>query len=188
MSSCPPSHSSFCTRWNLRVNPNHHPAAPQTISASDPPQLGPWLGKVTSSAGLVRGQDPPFPAMQVPLTPLKSQDSTIFMIFLPPPHVCACSVTSVLSNSLWPYGLLPTRLLCSQDSSGKNTWVGCHALLQGIFPTQGLNPHLSWLFHWQVGSLALAPLAKTPFTSSHNFLPPTPQETKLHLYLHHAHD
>ena len=28
------------------------------------------------------------------------------------------------------------------DSPGKNTAVGCHALLQGIFPTQGLNPHL----------------------------------------------
>ena len=143
MSSCPPSHSSFCTRWNLRVNPNHHPAAPQTISASDPPQLGPWLGKVTSSAGLVRGQDPPFPAMQVPLTPLKSQDSTIFMIFLPPPHVCACSVTSVLSNSLWPYGLLPTRLLCSQDSSGKNTTVVCPFPSPGDLPDPGIKPNIS---------------------------------------------
>ena len=28
------------------------------------------------------------------------------------------------------------------DSPGKNTGVGCHALLQGIFPTQGLNPRL----------------------------------------------
>ena len=28
------------------------------------------------------------------------------------------------------------------DSSGKNTRVGCHALLQGIFPTQGSNPGL----------------------------------------------
>ena len=28
------------------------------------------------------------------------------------------------------------------DSLGKNTGVGCHALLQGIFPTQGLNSHL----------------------------------------------
>ena len=28
------------------------------------------------------------------------------------------------------------------DSPGKNTEVGCHALLQGIFPTQGLNPEL----------------------------------------------
>ena len=29
-----------------------------------------------------------------------------------------------------------------EDSPGKNTGVGCHALLQGIFPTQGLNPGL----------------------------------------------
>ena len=28
------------------------------------------------------------------------------------------------------------------DSPGKNSGVGCHALLQGIFPTQGLNPGL----------------------------------------------
>ena len=28
------------------------------------------------------------------------------------------------------------------DSPGKNTGVGCHALLQGIFPTQGLNSGL----------------------------------------------
>ena len=31
------------------------------------------------------------------------------------------------------------RLLCPWDISGKNTGVGCHFLLQGIFPTQGLN-------------------------------------------------
>jgi len=28
------------------------------------------------------------------------------------------------------------------DSPGKNTGVGCHALLQGLLPTQGLNPGL----------------------------------------------
>ena len=33
-----------------------------------------------------------------------------------------------------------TRLLCPQDSPGKNTGVSCHFLLQGIFPTQDLNP------------------------------------------------
>ena len=32
--------------------------------------------------------------------------------------------------------------LCPWDSSGKNTGVSCHAFLQGIFPTQGLNPSL----------------------------------------------
>jgi len=35
--------------------------------------------------------------------------------------------------------------------------VGCHALFQGIFLTQGLNPHL---LHWQAGSLPLAPPGK----------------------------
>ena len=45
------------------------------------------------------------------------------------------------------------RLLCPWDSLGKNTGVGCHALLQGIFPTQGLNPRL---LHWQVDSLLLS--------------------------------
>ena len=43
------------------------------------------------------------------------------------------------------------------DSPDKNTGVGCHALLQGIFLTQGLNSHLLCLLHWQVGSLPLAP-------------------------------
>ena len=44
--------------------------------------------------------------------------------------------------TLWPYGREPTRLLCPWDSLGKNTEVGCQLLLQGIFPTQGSNPHL----------------------------------------------
>ena len=49
---------------------------------------------------------------------------------------------SVVPNSLWPHGLQPARLLCSWNSPGKNTGVGCHFLLQGIFLTQGLNPCL----------------------------------------------
>ena len=53
---------------------------------------------------------------------------------------CCCWVTSAMSNSLWPYELQPARLLCPWDSLGKGTRVGCHALLQGIFPTQGSNP------------------------------------------------
>ena len=46
------------------------------------------------------------------------------------------------------------------DSPGKNTAVGCHALLQRIFLTQGPNSHLLCLLHWQAGSLPLAPLGK----------------------------
>ena len=49
---------------------------------------------------------------------------------------------SVMSDSLQLHGLQPARLLCPWDSLGKNTGVGCHSLLQGIFQTEGLNPGL----------------------------------------------
>ena len=49
---------------------------------------------------------------------------------------------SVMSDSLQPYGLQPTRLLCPWDFLGKNTRVGCHFLLQGIFPNQASNLRL----------------------------------------------
>ena len=44
------------------------------------------------------------------------------------------------------------------DSPGKNTGVGGHALLQGIFPTQGLNLGLLGLLHWQADSSPLSHL------------------------------
>ena len=49
--------------------------------------------------------------------------------------LCACLsiyVCSVVSDSLWPHGLEPTRFLCPWNSLGKNTGMGCHFL-----PTQG---------------------------------------------------
>ena len=55
---------------------------------------------------------------------------------------CVCVSHSVVSDSLPPHGLGPTRLLCSWDFPGKNTGLGCHFLLQGVFLTQGLNPGL----------------------------------------------
>ena len=47
-----------------------------------------------------------------------------------------------MSNSLRPHGLKHTSLLCPYDSPGKNTGVGSHSLLQGIFPT-GDQTHIS---------------------------------------------
>ena len=54
-------------------------------------------------------------------------------------NICCCPV---VSDSLQPHGLQPTRLLGQWAFPGKNTGVGCHFLLQGIFPTQGLKPGL----------------------------------------------
>ena len=57
--------------------------------------------------------------------------------------LCVCHAKSLQSClTLRPYGLQPARLLCPWDSHGKNTGVGCHALLQGIFITQGSNARL----------------------------------------------
>ena len=55
-----------------------------------------------------------------------------------------------MSSSLQPYGLQPAKFLCPCDSPGKNTAVGCHALLQGVFLTQGWNPGLllgKWILY-----------------------------------------
>ena len=75
---------------------------------------------------------------------------------------CLCLV---LSLTLRPHGPQPPRtplprFLCPGDSPGKNTGVGCHFLLQGIFPTQGSNPHLLSLLQWQTDSSLLEPPGK----------------------------
>ena len=77
--------------------------------------------------------------------------------------VCACSVAQ-LSDSLRSHGPQPIRLLCPWDFPGKSTGVGCHFLLQGIFPTQRSNrvlQSLHCLLHWQADSLPLSHLGRT---------------------------
>ena len=105
----------------------------------------------------------------------------------------------MVSNSLWPHGILQARILewvafpfsrrSSQprdqtkvsciagrslpaESPGKpkNTGLGCHFLLQGIFPSQGLNLHLLCLLHWQVDSLILVPPGKPNMLGFFSFL------------------
>ena len=70
--------------------------------------------------------------------------------------------------------------LCPWDFPGKNTEVGCHFLLQEIFPNQGLNLHLLCLLHWQMDSLPPCHLSWIPgggipwrreWTSTPVFLP-----------------
>ena len=69
--------------------------------------------------------------------------------------VCALSCFShgQLCVRLWTV-VLPSSSVY-RDSPGKNTGVGCHALHQGIVPTEGLNSHLLSLLHRQGSSLAL---------------------------------
>ena len=69
--------------------------------------------------------------------------------------------TTVMFDSLWPYGPGLPGSVCPWDFPGKNTGVGCRALLQGIFLTQGSNPHLFRLLHWQADSLPLVSTGKT---------------------------
>ena len=68
----------------------------------------------------------------------------LFPPFLPLNHKYVClfrtreSIScSVVSDCLWPHGLWSTRP--AWDFPGKNTGVGSHSLLQGIFPTQRSN-------------------------------------------------
>ena len=78
---------------------------------------------------------------------------------------CCCSVAKYSLTLLQPHDLQPARLLCPLHFPGKNTGVGCHFLLKGIFLTQKSNPHL---LHWQADSLLLShqrnPPLKVQFT------------------------
>ena len=60
-------------------------------------------------------------------------------------YICCAllCLIALVSDSLPPHELWPTQApLSMRILQGKNTGVGCHALLQEIFPTQGLNPGL----------------------------------------------
>ena len=48
-----------------------------------------------------------------------------------------CQVASVVSDSVWPYGQQPTRLLRPWNSPGKNTGVGCRSFstCASLYPT-----------------------------------------------------
>ena len=71
------------------------------------------------------------------------------------------SVCSVFSHSIMSdFVILWTvarQTPLSMEVPREDTGVGCHFLLQGIFPTQGLNLRL---LHWQADSLPLAPPGK----------------------------
>ena len=70
------------------------------------------------------------------------------------PYSCAFMHAKLLQSCLTlcdPHGSQPSRFLCPWDSPSKNTGVGCHALLQRIFPTQGSNSCLLCLLQPEGG-------------------------------------
>ena len=72
--------------------------------------------------------------------------------------MCVCALSgSVVSNSFQSYWPQLSRLLWPWDFPVKSTAVGCHFLLQGIFPTRGLN---LWLLRWQAGRFCAASQCK----------------------------
>ena len=69
------------------------------------------------------------------------------------------------------------KLLCPWNFLGTNTGAGCHFLLQGIFLTKGLNPHLLRLMYWQVDSLWLSHQETASFALMKNASARTSQVT-----------
>ena len=76
-------------------------------------------------------------------------------------HVCAL-IIYIWATANFPYykSLLCMCMLSPSVVSDSLQPVDCsppgHALLQGIFQTQGSNPHFLCLLHWQVDSLPLS--------------------------------
>ena len=99
--------------------------------------------------------------------------SLIYLLVSPNLCICAQSLQSCLTlcdpmecsppgSSV--HGILQSRIL---------EWaaiLGCHGLLQGIFPTQGSNQHLLHLLHWQADSLPLCHLSSTSSSAQTCFL------------------
>ena len=88
------------------------------------------------------------------------------LIFLPILMQLYCMLSRFshvqLFATLWTTGC---QVPLSMGFTRQDYWSGCHALLQGIFPTQGLNPSFLCLLHWQAGSLPLAPPEKQLYLS-----------------------
>ena len=78
------------------------------------------------------------------------------------PSLCAQLVICCVQLSATPW-TVATWLLCPWDSPGRNTGVGCHSLLQGIFLTQGSKLGLlhcrQSLYHWAIRE-AVPPTAR----------------------------
>ena len=95
-----------------------------------------------------------------PMSPVSPALAGRFFTTEPPGNPLGPSESESESRSVMSDSLQLHELYSPWTSPSQNTGVGCHFLLQGIFPTQGSNPCLLCLLHWQVGSLPLVPPGK----------------------------
>ena len=125
--SCSMQHLPSCSMWDLVLWPGIKPGPPALGAWS----LSHWTARKSLCKFMKRHRDSETTANVRAC--LKSQSRT----------PARGSETARPSTAR---GASP-RLLCPWDSPGKSPGVGCHFLLQGIFLTQGLSPHLLHLLH-----------------------------------------
>ena len=77
-------------------------------------------------------------------------------------HACCAKLFQSCLTLCDPVDSRACQAPLSIGFSVKNTGMGCHALLQGIFLTQGSNSCLFHLLHWQTGSWPLVPITYCP--------------------------
>ena len=115
------------------------------------------ISLVSMDISLVSETSSPYAQHVFPSVSNFSQQCFIFSVhksFTSFARPCCCYlVTKSCLTLLRPHELQPARLLYPWDFPGKNTGMGCHVLLQGIFPTRRLNLYLP---HWQADSLPLS--------------------------------
>ena len=75
----------------------------------------------------------------------RSHSDLIYILYIYNLCVCAQSCLTLCD----PLDCSPPGSSVHGIFPARSTWAGCHFLFQGIFPTQGLNPRLLCLLHWQ---------------------------------------
>ena len=177
--------------WQVREEIPSLPlsARPTLCSTAAAPHV-PGLTEVTPSP---QEAQPPPHCWQEPqrghMTPVSLSSSPSTMS--PTSSILSASSLKLFEGGCWMWGCTP--VLCGTeslsgiqlfatpwtsppgssvhgDSPGKNTGVGCHALLQGIFPTQGSNPGLPHchliLYHLKSGTSPTSKPKKEPAVSN----------------------
>ena len=96
-------------------------------------------------------------------------ENSCFINFGHPYTCCCCPFASVVSDSCAMPWTKAHQAPLPMGFSRQEYWSGLHTLLQGIFLTQGSNPCLLHLLHWQAGSLPLVPPRKPQFQVSVQF-------------------